>query len=146
MKFSQRICHLCRSFSKHSQTLLRVLIWSVKRIEVEKFSLNISCNSINWKTFKGRPLIEYAEKLLKYPDNINFFFHAGETNWLGTSSDENLVKLILRFFAFLSASFCRLHISSDRRCFTGNEENRSWICCSEVSKHLEDCEEIEDWN
>ncbi|KAG5677979.1 hypothetical protein PVAND_007691 [Polypedilum vanderplanki] len=41
---------------------------------------------------KGRPLIEYAERFLKYPSDIKFFFHAGETNWMGTTSDENLVK------------------------------------------------------
>ena len=43
------------------------------------------------ENFVGRPLIDFAEKLLKYPENINFFFHAGESNWMGTSSDENLV-------------------------------------------------------
>lgn len=41
---------------------------------------------------KGRPLIEFAEKLLKFPEDVNFFLHAGETNWLGCSSDENLVR------------------------------------------------------
>lgn len=45
------------------------------------------------KTFSiiGRPLIDFAERLLKFPEEIQFYFHAGETNWLGTSSDENLV-------------------------------------------------------
>jgi adenosine deaminase CECR1 len=43
----------------------------------------------------GRPLIDFAEKLLKYPSDIQFFFHAGETNWMGTSSDENLVTKAL---------------------------------------------------
>jgi adenosine deaminase CECR1 len=42
--------------------------------------------------FLGRPLIEFAERLLNFPGNINFFLHAGETNWNGCSSDENLVK------------------------------------------------------
>ncbi len=41
----------------------------------------------------GRPLFpDYAERLLKLPNNINFYFHAGETNWSGMSSDENLVS------------------------------------------------------
>ncbi|CRL06743.1 CLUMA_CG019567, isoform A [Clunio marinus] len=44
---------------------------------------------------RGRPLIEYAERLLKYPENIKFFFHAAETNWLGTTSDENLIDAVL---------------------------------------------------
>ena len=48
--------------------------------------------------FTGRPLIEYAEKLLKFPENINFFFHAGETNWMGTTTDENLVNFFLIIF------------------------------------------------
>lgn len=47
--------------------------------------------------FKGRRLIEYAERLLKFPEDINFFFHAGETNWMGTASDENLVGLVIKF-------------------------------------------------
>lgn len=36
-------------------------------------------------------LVSYAEQILKLPSNIQFFFHAGETNWFG-SIDENLVK------------------------------------------------------
>lgn len=35
-------------------------------------------------------LVSYAEQILKLPSNIQFFFHAGETNWFG-SIDENLV-------------------------------------------------------
>jgi len=43
----------------------------------------------------GRPLIDFIEPLLKLPEDINFYFHAGETNWYGTSIDENLVDAIL---------------------------------------------------
>lgn len=43
----------------------------------------------------GRPLKEFAETLLKLPEDIQFFFHAGETNWSGTKSDENLIDAIL---------------------------------------------------
>lgn len=41
---------------------------------------------------EGRPLKDFAHKLLQLPPDINFFFHAGETNWNGMSTDENLVK------------------------------------------------------
>ncbi|KAH8371707.1 hypothetical protein KR093_008555 [Drosophila rubida] len=43
----------------------------------------------------GRPLKDFVEPLLKMPLDINFFFHAGETNWYGTSIDENLVDAVL---------------------------------------------------
>ncbi|XP_062128528.1 adenosine deaminase 2 [Drosophila sulfurigaster albostrigata] len=43
----------------------------------------------------GRPLIDFVEQLLKLPEDINFYFHAGETNWYGTSIDENLVDAVL---------------------------------------------------
>lgn len=43
----------------------------------------------------GRPLIDLVEPLLKLPEDINFYFHAGETNWYGTSIDENLIDAIL---------------------------------------------------
>lgn len=39
----------------------------------------------------GRTLVSVAELLLRLPDDIKFFFHAGETNWFG-SVDENLVS------------------------------------------------------
>lgn len=40
----------------------------------------------------GRTLISFAEHLLQLPDEVRFFFHAGETNWFGRV-DENLVRI-----------------------------------------------------
>lgn len=40
----------------------------------------------------GRPLKDFAHKLLQLPPDVKFFFHAGETNWNGMSTDENLVS------------------------------------------------------
>ena len=44
---------------------------------------------------QGTPLKDFASEILQYPDNINFFWHAGETNWNGRISDENLVSIRL---------------------------------------------------
>lgn len=43
----------------------------------------------------GRPLIDFVEPLLKMPEHINFYFHAGETNWFGSAIDDNLVDAVL---------------------------------------------------
>lgn len=44
---------------------------------------------------KGRTL-QYFVNVIKNTDpDVKFFFHAGETNWLGASTDENLVDAIL---------------------------------------------------
>ncbi|KAM7358560.1 adenosine deaminase AGSA-like [Cochliomyia hominivorax] len=43
----------------------------------------------------GRPLKDFITELLSLPDNIEFFFHAGETNWFGSSVDENLIDAVL---------------------------------------------------
>ncbi|XP_052895431.1 adenosine deaminase 2-like [Anopheles moucheti] len=42
----------------------------------------------------GRPHTDFNERLLQLPTAINFFFHAGETNWVGRR-DENLIDAIL---------------------------------------------------
>ncbi|XP_034178804.2 adenosine deaminase [Osmia lignaria lignaria] len=45
---------------------------------------------------KGHTLEYFAEIIKNAEDrDINFFFHAGETKWLGSSTDENLVDAIL---------------------------------------------------
>lgn len=44
---------------------------------------------------KGRPLIEFADKLNTASPGIQFFFHAGETNWNGQPTDLNLFDAFL---------------------------------------------------
>lgn len=44
---------------------------------------------------KGKPLIEFANKLNSVDPEIRFFFHAGETNWNGESTDLNLLDAFL---------------------------------------------------
>ncbi|KAH8266128.1 hypothetical protein KR038_006012, partial [Drosophila bunnanda] len=43
----------------------------------------------------GRPLKDYIDELLAVPEDIDFYFHAGETNWFGSTVDENLIDAIL---------------------------------------------------
>ncbi|KAH8233469.1 hypothetical protein KR026_008630 [Drosophila bipectinata] len=44
---------------------------------------------------KEHPLSRYVPELLKLPDHIDFYFHAGQTNWYGSHVDENLIDAIL---------------------------------------------------
>ncbi|XP_029176102.1 adenosine deaminase 2-like [Nylanderia fulva] len=44
---------------------------------------------------KGQPLIKFADKLNAISTKIKFFFHAGETNWNGLSTDLNLFDALL---------------------------------------------------
>lgn len=43
----------------------------------------------------GRPLIDIIDLLLPLKTYTKFFFHAGETNWLGTETDTNLLDAVL---------------------------------------------------
>lgn len=43
----------------------------------------------------GVPLKDFLPELIAASDEFDYFFHAGETNWYGSSSDENLVDAIL---------------------------------------------------
>lgn len=43
----------------------------------------------------GPPLSAFVEQLLKLPPQIDFYFHAGQTNWYGSHADENLIDAVL---------------------------------------------------
>jgi adenosine deaminase CECR1 len=44
---------------------------------------------------QGTPLVDYADRIRTLDKDISLFFHAGETNWYGTSTDENLIDAII---------------------------------------------------
>ncbi|XP_063832809.1 adenosine deaminase 2-like [Ostrinia nubilalis] len=43
----------------------------------------------------GNPLVDFVPPLLGASKELNYFFHAGETDWSGLPTDENLVDAIL---------------------------------------------------
>lgn len=43
----------------------------------------------------GKPLKDFIPELLNTPNSLEYFFHAGETNWYGTTSDENLFDAVM---------------------------------------------------
>ncbi|KAH8418666.1 hypothetical protein KR222_009233, partial [Zaprionus bogoriensis] len=43
----------------------------------------------------GHPLSMFVEQLLRLPKQMNFYFHAGQTNWYGSHVDENLIDAVL---------------------------------------------------
>uniref|UniRef100_A0A1I8PP88 Adenosine deaminase n=2 Tax=Stomoxys calcitrans TaxID=35570 RepID=A0A1I8PP88_STOCA len=44
---------------------------------------------------KGKPLKDFVSILQEKPKTAKFFFHAGETNWFGSSTDYNILDAIL---------------------------------------------------
>ncbi|XP_008216019.1 adenosine deaminase 2-like [Nasonia vitripennis] len=43
----------------------------------------------------GHPLLNFADKLQEFGKETLFFFHAGETNWYGHATNENLYDAVL---------------------------------------------------
>lgn len=44
---------------------------------------------------KGKPLLQFLPALLEAKEEMNFYFHGGETNWFGMATDENLIDAVL---------------------------------------------------
>lgn len=44
---------------------------------------------------KGEPLTTFVDKLRNINPPINYFFHAGETNWYGSPTDNNVIDAVL---------------------------------------------------
>ncbi|XP_026333815.1 adenosine deaminase 2-like [Hyposmocoma kahamanoa] len=44
---------------------------------------------------KGKPLVDFLPALLEAKEEMNFYFHGGETNWFGMATDENLIDAVL---------------------------------------------------
>lgn len=44
---------------------------------------------------KGRPLKDLLPALIEAKEDLNYYFHGGETNWFGTTTDENLFDAVL---------------------------------------------------
>lgn len=79
----------------------------------------------------GTPLKDFASEILQYPENINFFWHAGETNWNGRTSDENLVSGKYFYYNFITILLnCKNF--QDRRNFVGHKKNWPWFWINKI--------------
>ncbi|XP_055626859.1 adenosine deaminase 2-like [Toxorhynchites rutilus septentrionalis] len=74
--------------------VFRGLINILKRLH-EKFPKFVAGFDLVGQEDKRRPLLDFVPEFLKLPESIQFFFHAGETNWFGMKSDANMIDAIL---------------------------------------------------
>ncbi|XP_046813395.1 adenosine deaminase 2-like [Vespa crabro] len=61
----------------------------------EKFPTFLAGFDLVGQEDKGQPLAVFANKLRNLNPSIDYFFHAGETGWYGSSTDENLIDAVL---------------------------------------------------
>ncbi|XP_015176244.1 PREDICTED: adenosine deaminase CECR1-like [Polistes dominula] len=99
-----------RFVSEHPDFIGAKLIYAPYRginvTELDEYLKTLKTIKDNYPTFlagfdlvgqedKGTPLIVFANKLKDFDPSMNYFFHAGETDWYGTSTDENLIDAVL---------------------------------------------------
>lgn len=62
---------------------------TIRRLHA-KFPEFVAGFDLSGQEDKAFPLVTFAERILQLPKDIKLYFHAGETNWYG-STDENVV-------------------------------------------------------
>ncbi|KAL7735810.1 hypothetical protein ACLKA6_017814 [Drosophila palustris] len=84
-------------YSPHRQTTVQKMREHVKLcIELNKEFPNLLMGfDLVGQEELGHPLKMFVEELLKMPSHIQFYFHAGQTNWYGSPLDENLIDALL---------------------------------------------------
>ncbi|GBP35739.1 Adenosine deaminase 2 [Eumeta japonica] len=75
-------------------TQIRKAIETAKRLKTEMPDLFAGFDLVGQEDL-GNSLTEFLPVLAAARNELDYFFHAGETNWSGTASDENLFDAVL---------------------------------------------------
>lgn len=76
------------------EATVRKLLEDAKKFKAEYPELFAGFDLVGQEDL-GRPLKDFEAVLSEYKDEIDYYFHCGETNWFGTPSDENLIDAVL---------------------------------------------------
>lgn len=84
-------------YTRHRRINLEQLCETIqiaRKVKVEMPNLFAGLDLVGQEDL-GKPLSDFLPVLAKTKNEFNYYFHAGETNWFGTTSDENLMDAIL---------------------------------------------------
>ncbi|XP_061722393.1 adenosine deaminase 2-like [Cydia pomonella] len=73
---------------------LSLYLQNAKRVKAEVLDFFAGFDLVGQEDI-GKPLLDFVPQLTAAAGELTYFFHAGETDWYGTSTDENLIDAIL---------------------------------------------------